>query len=429
MLLQPSQPNTPTPEPTPIEPAAQLVDATPASVDASNVTAVAATPVPVPKPSATLSDAATNAVTGTLDKIVLGNTVSSWITFGCILFGGFMLVWLLRKVMVARLKNWADRTTNHVDDLVVKVVSDIRLPLIAPAIVLFATRNMVVQPQADKILHWAAIIGLVIQLIMSSRLLVDFGLQALAAKHKGPDGQPDATLISSLGVLRVIVMVVITVVVVLLALDNLGVEIKPLLAGLGIGGIAIALAVQNLLGDLFGSLTILLDKPFVVGDSITVGDKSGTVERIGIKTTRVRATSGEQLVFSNSDLLSSRLHNFKRMQERRIAFTFGVTYETSPELLARVPAIVKDAITRQKAARFDRCHLKTLNVSSVDYETVYFVTTADFVAYMDIQQAVNLELLKRFAEEKIEFALPTQVAIQKNPAQPTVNREHATPTP
>ena len=376
---------------------------------------LSAAPVtPAAKSISTLADDATAAVTGTLDRVVMGNTLWAWITFGSVLIGSFFLVWLLRAAVLARLKRWAERTTTRVDDLVVSLVSDVRLLLVAPALIMFAARGLAVSEQVDRSLHVAALIGIAVQLIMSSRLLIDFGLKTLAHKHRGEDGQPDPTLVSSLGVLRVIAMLVIASVVVLLALQNMGVQIQPLLAGLGIGGIAIALAVQNLLSDLFGSLTILLDKPFVVGDSITVGDKSGTVERIGIKTTRVRAVSGEQLVFANSDLLSSRLHNFKRMQERRVVFTFGLVYETQPDLLARVPSIVKEAIGRQSAARFDRCHLKTLNTSSVDYETVYFVTSADFTTYMDIQQAINLELLKRFAQEKIEFAYPTQVAIQKN---------------
>ncbi|MFT3683857.1 MAG: mechanosensitive ion channel family protein [Phycisphaerales bacterium] len=376
--------------------------------------------------SQTLAQEAAAAVTGALDRVFLGNTVSQWITFGAVLIGACIAVWLVRAVVLARLKKWAERTTTNVDDFIVSVVNDIRLVLIFPALVMLATRGLILPGHIDRIVSIAATVGIAIQLIMSSRLLIDFGLKALLNRHKGPDGLPDPTLVSSLGVLRAIAMVIVAIVVVLMALKNgLNIDVGPLLAGLGIGGIAIALAVQNLLGDLLGSLTILMDKPFVVGDSITVGDKSGTVERIGIKTTRVRATSGEQLVFANSDLLSSRLHNFKRMQERRVQFSIGVTYETSPDLLAKVPAIIKEAVLRQKNVRFDRCHLKLLNTSSVDFETVYFVTTSDYGQYMDVQQAINLELLRRFAQEKIEFAYPTQVAIQKNPTLPTIAPEHA----
>jgi small-conductance mechanosensitive channel len=376
-------------------------------------------------PAQTLAQEAAAAVTGALDRVFLGNTVSQWITFGAVLAGSCIVVWLVRAVVIARLKKWAERTTTRVDDFIISLINDIRFILIFPALVLLATRGLVLPGHIDRIVYIVAMVGIAIQLIMSSRLLIDFGLKTLLNKHRGADGQPDPTLVSSLGVLRVIAMIIIATVVVLLALDNLGIQIKPLLAGLGIGGIAVALAVQNLLSDLFGSLTILMDKPFVVGDSITVGDKSGTVERIGIKTTRVRATSGEQLVFANSDLLGSRLHNFKRMQERRVQFSIGVTYETSPDLLAKVPEIIKEAVLRQKSVRFDRCHLKLLNTSSVDFETVYFVTTSDYGQYMDVQQAINLELLRRFGQEKIEFAYPTQVAIQKNPTLPTIAPEHA----
>ncbi|MBY0307879.1 MAG: mechanosensitive ion channel family protein [Phycisphaerales bacterium] len=362
----------------------------------------------------TLAQEAADAVTGALDRQFLGNTVGQWITFGAVLVGSFIVVWLLKVVLLARLRKWAERTTTRIDDFAVSLVSDIRLWLIFPALVMLAARGLTMRPQIERIIYITAMVGIAVQLILSSRLLIDFGLKTLANKHRGPDGNPDPTLISSLGVLRVIGMFVIVTVVVLLALDNLGIEIKPLLAGLGIGGIAVALAVQNLLSDLFGSLTILLDKPFVVGDAITVGDKSGTVERIGIKTTRVRATSGEQIVFANSDLLSSRLHNYKRMTERRVQFSFGLTYETPPDQLAEVPRIVRAAVEKQPATRFDRCHLSKLNTSSVDYETVYFVTNADYTKYMDIQQAINLEMLSTFTKRKIEFAYPTQVAIQKN---------------
>ncbi len=167
----------------------------------------------------------------------------------------------------------------------------------------------------------------------------------------------------------------------LLALDNLGVDVTALVAGLGVGGIAVALAVQSILGDLFASLSIVLDKPFVIGDFIIVGDLLGTVENVGIKTTRVRSLSGEQLIFSNADLLNSRIRNYGRMYERRVVFTVGVTYDTP----------------RHKLEDF-----------SLDFETVYYVQDPAYNLYMDIQQAINLELYQRFADEGIEFAYPTQ---------------------
>jgi small-conductance mechanosensitive channel len=200
----------------------------------------------------------------------------------------------------------------------------------------------------------------------------------------------------------------------LLALDNLGVQIKPLLAGLGIGGIAIALAVQTVLGDLFASLSITLDKPFEIGDSLLVDDANGTVERIGIKSTRLRSLNGEQIIISNAELLKSRVRNFKRMSERRYAFTVGVAYETPRELLAEVPAIIEAAVRAQPKTRFDRCHLLKLGDSSLLFETVYIVTEADYQLFADTQQAINFRLLEEFGERGIMFAYPTQRNINED---------------
>lgn len=377
------------------------------------------TPTPaVTEQPRTLAAEATAVIDGALDRVFLGNTLAQWITFGAILVASFLVAWLIRTVLISRLKKWAERTTTHVDDLIVTLIADVRLWLIGPALLTFAARGLTLQPSVDRLIHLAAMAGLVVQLVLSSRVLIDFGLKALANKHRGADGLPDPTLVSSLGVLRVIGLMVVATLAVLMALENLGIEIKPLLAGLGIGGIAVALAVQNLLSDLFGSLTILLDKPFVVGDFITVGDKAGTIERIGIKTTRVRALSGEQLVFANSDLLTSRLHNYKRMQERRVVFAVSVTYETPPALLHQIPGTIRRVIESQPQTRFDRSNLKSLASYSLDYETVYFVKTADYNQYMNVQEAINLALIEEFAKLKVEFAYPTQLEYHRETALP-----------
>jgi small-conductance mechanosensitive channel len=205
-----------------------------------------------------------------------------------------------------------------------------------------------------------------------------------------------------------IAKIVLWVIVAMLTLQNLGVEVTALVAGLGVGGIAVALAAQNILGDLFASMSIVLDKPFVLGDFIVVDDAMGTVEKIGLKTTRLRSLGGEQLIFPNNKLLQSRIRNHKRMTERRVQFTVGVAYETPRETLQRIPTIVRDAIEAQPETRFDRAHFKSFGPSSLDFEVVYFVLKPDHRIYMDIQQAVNLLLLDRFAAEKIQFAYPTQ---------------------
>lgn len=361
-----------------------------------------------------------------LEHSVLGNSVHQWIVAGATLVILFLIVWVVRNVLAIKLERITRDTKAKWDDALVKSMRGIRLWLLFPAIVYAAANTLVLPEWLHKGLGIVAMLGVAVQLLITAGGVVDAVLAAILIRsHKkdvaaggDPDIGPDPTLASSVGVLRVVVMAVLFVVVVLLGLDNLGFKVTPLLTGLGIGGIAVALAVQNILSDLFSSLTILLDKPFVVGDSIKIGEYNGTVERIGIKTTRLRSMTGEQLVIANSDLLSSRLQNFKRMQDRRAVFLLGIVYETSPEKIRRVPVIVREAIERMNAGtplvRFDRCHFKGFGAYSLDFEAVYFMLTADYLKYMDAQQAINLAIFEAFAKEGIEFAYPTQVAIQRD---------------
>ncbi len=201
--------------------------------------------------------------------------------------------------------------------------------------------------------------------------------------------------------------------ILLFTLDNLGINITALVTGLGVGGIAVALAVQNILGDLFSSLTIVLDKPFQIGDSITAGEESGTVENIGLKTTRVRSITGEELIFSNSDLLKSRIRNFKRMQKRRVSFKLAVVYETPLNVLEKIPGLIEGIIKNIETAELDRVHLKNLGDWAIEYECVYWVKSSEYGIYMDTHQKVLFSILKKFEVEKIEFAFPTQTQLTR----------------
>jgi small-conductance mechanosensitive channel len=220
--------------------------------------------------------------------------------------------------------------------------------------------------------------------------------------------QLDAAAATTLTAVGFVVRILLWSIIILIALDNLGVDITALVAGLGISGVAVALAVQNILGDLFASFSIVLDKPFVIGDFIIVDDYLGTVEHVGLKTTRVRSLSGEQLVFSNADLLGSRVRNYKRMYERRVVFSIGVVYQTPYEKLKEIPTIIQKIIEAQEQARFDRAHFKEYGPYSLNFEVVYWVDNPDYNVYMNIQQAINLAIFERFEEEDIEFAYPTQ---------------------
>jgi len=209
---------------------------------------------------------------------------------------------------------------------------------------------------------------------------------------------------------RVALLVGVWAIAALIGLDAVGINVTALVAGLGIGGIAIALAAQSVLGDLLASISIALDKPFCVGDFLDTGSGFvGTVEHIGIKTTRVRSLTGEEIVLSNADLLNSRVRNFGRMAERRVASTLGVTYQTPRAALEAIPGLIRAAIeARGEAARFDRAHLARFGDSSIEFDYVYFVTSPDFVAYMDAQQAINLDLHAAFERAGADFAYPTQ---------------------
>lgn len=227
-------------------------------------------------------------------------------------------------------------------------------------------------------------------------------------ERKRRESSTDRALLGSLGILGFLARVLIWAIVLLLALDNLGIDVTALIAGLGIGGIAVALAVQNVLGDLLASLSITLDKPFVVGDFVIVGDFMGSVEYIGIKSTRLRSLSGEQIVMSNADLLASRLRNYGRMAERRVLFTLGVTYETPQERLEQLPGLIRRVIERETEVRFDRSHFARYGASSLDFETVYYVRSPDYTRYMDVQQRINFALMTEFRRLGVEFAYPTQ---------------------
>ena len=253
--------------------------------------------------------------------------------------------------------------------------------------------------------------------------LVEYGIQRMVRGRPADD--PARTMGTS--VLGFIAQVLVWGIVFLSFLQSIGTQIGPILASLGVGGIAVALALQNILGDLFASITILLDKPFVVGDSILIGDFNGTIEKIGVKTSRLRSVSGEEIIIGNNDLVSSRVRNFKRMRERRQVFAVGVTYDTPNATVERIAPMLKEIVTSVGETRFDRAHFKGFGASSLDFEVVYFVQKPDYNTMMDVQHKINLEIFERFGKEGIEFAFPTQTVHQVN-VSPTA-RAGAPPAP
>lgn len=351
-----------------------------------------------------------------LDRTFYGNPLSAWLVALTIAIAVFAGARLVVRNLIKGISVLSQRTDTMLDDLMGELLKSTRgfvflfLALYGAALVL------VLPPMLEDLVRKAFILALFLQTALWGSRTITFFVRYYRDRQAAVDPAA-ATSLSALGFVG---RIALWAVILLLALDNLGVDVTALMAGLGIGGVAVALAVQNILGDLFASLSIVLDKPFVLGDFIIVGDLLGTVEHVGLKTTRVRALSGEQLVFSNSDLLESRIRNFKRMYERRILFSFGVLYQTPHEMLARIPGMVREIIEARENARFDRAHFKRFGDSSLDFEVVYYVQVPDYTVYMDTQQAINLAIVRRFEEEAIEFAYPTRtlyVNMESKPAE------------
>ena len=278
-----------------------------------------------------------------------------------------------------------------------------RLPFLMGLALLIALGQFELTPQRQRWLDYAWIVILMLQIgLWGTRLI---GVASSRAFIRQRDANPAAATHLMLGAL--VARMLLWALVMLAMLDNLGFNISTLVASLGIGGIAVALAVQNILGDIFSSVSIALDKPFVIGDFIIVDDFLGTVEYIGMKTTRLRSLGGEQIIFSNSELLKNRIRNYKRMQERRVLFEFRVAYETSSDDIERLPSLVRDIVDGAGLVRLDRVHFKAFGASALLFEVVYFVLDADYNRFMDIQQTINMAMLRQFRERDIRFAYPT----------------------
>lgn len=336
--------------------------------------------------------------------VYFGNSIKDWTIAFSIILIVFTVLKIVQKIAISKLSMLARKTENQIDDLLADILAKTKILTLLVISFYVGLNFLNLKPGIIALSQKIFIFILILQAGLWAGSGINFWLGRAVKKRMSEDSS-SATTISFLGF---VARVFLWSIVLLLILDNLGVDITSLVAGLGIGGIAIALALQNILGDLFASLSIVLDKPFVIGDFIVVDDLMGTIEHIGLKTTRIRSISGEQMIFSNNDLLKSRIRNYKRMSERRIVFGFGVVYQTSLEKLKLIDKIIKEIIKDQPRARLDRVHFKEYGDFSLNFEVVYYVTNPEFGVYMDVQEAINLEIFGRFQEEGIEFAYPTQ---------------------
>ncbi|MEO8063611.1 MAG: mechanosensitive ion channel family protein [Pseudomonadota bacterium] len=335
---------------------------------------------------------------------IFQNSAAAWLIAGAVLLGVLAVLLVLRAAIRRYHKKLQATPRTEILEIPVEVLSRTTLLFFIVISSSIGLRTLTLGPASLGVMNSAIMIALFWQAGVWSAAAGSAGLE----RKRRHSMEVDRAAAGSLGIIGFILNVVIWALVALLTLDNLGINITALVAGLGIGGIAVALALQNVLGDLFASLSIALDRPFVIGDFLSIDDFLGSVEYIGIKTTRLRSLSGEQIIMSNGDLLQSRVRNYGRMTERRVVFATTLVYETPIEMIEKVPAMIRAIVESHKDARFDRSHFQKHASSSLDFETVYYVLSADFNKYMDIQQSINLQLHRKFAELEIEFAYPTQ---------------------
>ena len=344
------------------------------------------------------------------NRMYFGNSLEDWlIAFGIIVLA-FALIKILKGTVLKNLKKWSARTTNTFDDFIVHAAEKSVVPYLYFASIFIALQYLSFNVRSSDILQVAILFittFFVLRLVTSA---IQYSIFAFIAKQENSETkqkQARGLIIILKGIVWVLGLVFL--------IDNLGYNVTTIVTGLGIGGIAIALAAQTVLGDFFSYFVIFFDRPFEIGDFIIVDDKIiGAIEYIGVKTTRIRAITGEQIVCSNKDLTDSRIHNYKRMTRRRVVFSIGVTYQTSAEQMKKIPGIIKSIIENTESASFDRSHFSAFGASSLDFETVYFIETPDYNLYMDAQQKIYLEMLQAFEKEKIEFAYPTQTLFAGN---------------
>lgn len=331
----------------------------------------------------------------------IGNTIFEYLVAFVIFIVLAIIFATLRATILGRLKKLTKKTETDIDDMIITIYQSIKPPFYILLAFYLAIRFLTIAPQLQNIINALLLIAVVYQVIRAIQIVIDYVVGKWAARTEA-DSEYAVKALSNIfkGVLWAFGLLVV--------LSNLGIDITSLIAGLGIGGIAVALALQNILSDLFSSFAIYFDKPFTPGDFIVVGNQSGTVERIGIKTTRIRSLQGEEIVMSNRELTNATVQNFKQMEERRVPLNIGVTYDTPKAKLEKIPALVRQAIEKTEGARFDRAHFKTFGDSALLFEIIYYVGSREYVDYMNANEQIHLAIFEAFEKEKIEFAFPTQ---------------------
>ena len=344
-----------------------------------------------------------------LSRSFLGNPIRSYAIALLSFAIGLAAVSILQRVLIRQVKCWTSRTRFEGDDVLIRIIERAALPILYFGVFYASLQSLQLNSTLDTCLDALGAIVLTIGGVRGVESLVEYGLRLYWLSEAWSSDEDRQRSQFKLNLIVPAVRVVLWSLGTIFLLQNLGFDLSAVLASLGIGGVAVALASQGILQDLFSYFAIAIDAPFTIGDFIVVDGVAGTVERIGIKTTRLVSLPGEELVFANSFLTGTRIQNFRKMETRRVVFQVGVTYETPLAQLKEIPGIVERIVKPIEWVTFERCHFATYGDFSLNFETVYYVTGNDYMRYMDVQQRMNLELFEAFAERGIEFAYPTQV--------------------
>jgi len=360
-----------------------------------------------------------------LEVNILNNSLKQWLIAILVVVVGTFILNIVTKILCRTFKSLEGKLPGELGRIVCEMFLRTKLSILFVISLYIGSRTLSLPGVFPTFLYYLVVILAGLQVGMWAAFLVTQLVSDYVIRSTDKDEVP-----SGIAVATLIARVIVWSFIVLLVLDNLGFNITTLVAGLGVGGIAIAMAAQSILADLFASLSILLDKPFKVGDFVIVGDMLGTVENIGLKTTRLTSLSGEQLVFSNADLLSSRIRNYKRMRERRVVFTVGIEYSTTYEKLKKAPSMIKEIVEAVEHTRFDRSHFLSYGDFSLNLETVYYVLLPDFNTYANVQQEINLKIFKKFEDEGLVFAFPSRTLFlandEKRPLSMRLSKEQIT---
>jgi small-conductance mechanosensitive channel len=350
-------------------------------------------------------------------KVYFNNTITDYVVALSIILVGSIALRLVKKGVLDNIRTWSKKTQSTTDDVVVESVERFGIAALQFAIIYWGITYLTLSPKAENVIHVTTSIVVTYFLLRLISTVILILLQSNIRKQEQGENK-----IKQLGGLMLLINIIIWAVGIVFLLDNLNYNVTTIITGLGIGGIAIALAAQNILGDLFNYFVIFFDRPFEAGDFITVDDKMGTVEYVGIKTTRIRGLGGEQVIIGNSNLTGSRIHNFKRLVNRRIVFMLNLDYRTPIDKIKRVPSLIKEIVEKQSPVLFDRAHFASLGDWSLKIEVVYFVLDPDYNRFMTIQQNINLDIYETLLRNEIYFVTTPHVSLAPPPPPPPPER-------